>query len=78
VGGAADRDIGPPHPTLSPRPAGGEGKASGYVNPIADFYLIFGQALREVGAAAVIRARGRRGKRGEAKAGESWWSRPSR
>src|SRR5690349_6150076 len=25
VGGAAVRGIGPPHPTLSPRPAGGEG-----------------------------------------------------
>src|SRR5260370_15198677 len=30
VGGAADQDIGPPHPALSPRPAGGEGNASGY------------------------------------------------
>ena len=46
VGGAADQDIGPPHPALSPQPVGGEGKASGYVNPIADLYLIFGQALR--------------------------------
>jgi hypothetical protein len=34
VGGAADRDIGPPHPALSPRPAGGEGRASGYGNPL--------------------------------------------
>ncbi len=28
VGGAANRLVGPPHPTLSPRPAGGEGKKS--------------------------------------------------
>jgi hypothetical protein len=27
VGSAANRLVGPPHPTLSPRPAGGEGKA---------------------------------------------------
>jgi len=26
VGGATNRLVGPPHPTLSPRPAGGEGK----------------------------------------------------
>jgi len=26
VGGAANRFVGPPHPALSPRPAGGEGK----------------------------------------------------
>jgi len=26
VGGATSRLVGPPHPTLSPRPAGGEGK----------------------------------------------------
>ena len=25
VGGATNRLVGPPHPTLSPRPAGGEG-----------------------------------------------------
>jgi hypothetical protein len=25
VGGAADQHVGPPHPTLSPRPAGEEG-----------------------------------------------------
>ena len=26
VGGAANRVVGPPHPALSPRPAGGEGE----------------------------------------------------
>jgi hypothetical protein len=26
VGGAANRSVGPPHPALSPRPAGGEDK----------------------------------------------------
>jgi hypothetical protein len=28
VGGLADQHLGPPHPALSPRPAGGEGKES--------------------------------------------------
>ena len=28
VGGAANRFVGPPHPALSPRPAGGEGRPS--------------------------------------------------
>jgi hypothetical protein len=28
-GGAAVRTVGPPHPTLSPRPAGGEGYVGG-------------------------------------------------
>jgi hypothetical protein len=32
VDGAADRHVGPPHPVLSPRPAGGEGK-KGVVTP---------------------------------------------
>src|SRR5689334_2168202 len=30
VGGAANRNVGPPHPALSPRPAGVEGKGSGH------------------------------------------------
>jgi hypothetical protein len=30
VGSAADRNIGPPHHTLSPRPAGGEGREAEY------------------------------------------------
>jgi hypothetical protein len=32
VGGAADQHTGPPHPALSARPAGGEGK-KGIVRP---------------------------------------------
>ena len=28
VGGAADQHVGPPHPALSPRPAGGEDNKS--------------------------------------------------
>src|SRR5467141_439720 len=34
VGGAADRDIGPPHPALSPRPAGKGVELQAAVNPL--------------------------------------------
>ena len=47
VGGATNRHVGPPHPTLSPRPAVGEGQLNLDDHAIAVIALYLSRALSE-------------------------------